>query len=102
MSRYSVSSLAESDLDGIWLHVATEASPQTADRLIDAITDLFPVLAAHPQMGRQREDIEAGVRSFPVQRYVIYYKAAAGAGVLIARVLHASRDQLTAWTESDE
>ena len=34
---YRLSALAEQDLEDIWLYVAEEASPTTADRLIDAI-----------------------------------------------------------------
>ena len=32
---YRLSSRAEQDLDEVWLYVAEEASPTTADRLID-------------------------------------------------------------------
>ena len=38
---YRVSALAEQDLDEIWSRVAEDASPPTADRLIDAIVDRF-------------------------------------------------------------
>jgi hypothetical protein len=34
-----LSGLAEQDLDEIWFYVAEDASPTTADRLIDAIID---------------------------------------------------------------
>ncbi|GAC1456185.1 MAG: hypothetical protein PVSMB1_05780 [Gemmatimonadaceae bacterium] len=36
---YRLSSLAERDLDEIWSYVAEDASPATADRLIDAIIE---------------------------------------------------------------
>ena len=32
---YRLSPLAEQDLDEVWLYVADDASPTTADRLID-------------------------------------------------------------------
>ena len=38
---YRLSDLAERDLDEIWSYVAEDASPTTADRLIDVIVDRF-------------------------------------------------------------
>ena len=42
---YRLSSRAERDLDEVWLYVAEDASPTTADRLIDEIVDRFDLLA---------------------------------------------------------
>jgi plasmid stabilization system protein ParE len=36
---YRLSGLAEQDLEEIWLYVAEDACPTTADRLIDAIVE---------------------------------------------------------------
>lgn len=38
---YRLSALGEQDLEEIWSYVAEDASPATADRLIDAIIDRF-------------------------------------------------------------
>lgn len=95
---YRLSSLADRDLDEIWLYVAEEASPSTADRLIDAIVDRFDILAEQPRMGRLRPEFGEGVRSFTVENHVIYYRHESE--VLIARVLHGRRDQAAAWAES--
>ena len=38
---YRLSSRAEQDLDEVWLHVAEDASPTTADRLIDDLVNRF-------------------------------------------------------------
>jgi toxin ParE1/3/4 len=96
-ARYRLAPLARADLDDIWLYVAQHASPQTADRLIDAITQPFAFLARYPNAGRPRDDLGLDVRSFPVRNYIIYYRSTADEGVLIARVLHGSRDELAAW-----
>ncbi len=69
-----LSALAERDLDDIWTYVAEDASPTTADRLIDAIIDRFELLAEQPRMGRLRPEFGAGVRSFTVENHVIYYR----------------------------
>jgi toxin ParE1/3/4 len=59
---------AESDLYEIWYFVATKSnSLDTADRLVDSITDRFLLLASHPNLGRARdEDLRPGLRTFPV------------------------------------
>ena len=95
---YRLSSLAEQDLDEIWLYVAEDASPSTADRLIDDIINRFNLLAEQPRMGRLRQEFGEGVRSFTVENHVIYYRHESE--VLIARVLHGRRDQAAAWAES--
>ncbi len=64
---YRLSSLAERDLEEIWSYVAEDASPATADRLIDAIVDRFELLVEQPRMGRNRPEFGEGVRSFIVE-----------------------------------
>jgi toxin ParE1/3/4 len=93
---WRLSPLAERDLEEIWSYVAEDASPDTADRLIDAIVDRFDLLADQPRMGRLRPEFGDNVRSFTVESHVIYYRH--DADVLIARVLHGRRDQAAAWS----
>lgn len=94
---YRLSALAERDLEQIWSYVAENASPATADRLMDAIIDRFELLAEQPRMGRLRPEFGVGVRSFTAENHVIYYRH--DGDVLIARVLHGCRDQAAAWSE---
>jgi toxin ParE1/3/4 len=95
---YRLSPLAEQDLQEIWSYVAEDASPDTADRLINAIIDRFELLAEQPRMGRLRPEFGEGVRSLAVESYVIYYRHERS--VVIARILHGRRDQAAAWSES--
>ena len=90
---HRISSRAEADLDEIWLYVATESSSiETADRLIDAITGHFLLLAGFPYAGRARDnDFGAGRRSFPTGEYVIVYSLE-DSDVFILRVVHGKRD----------
>jgi toxin ParE1/3/4 len=96
---YRLSALAEQDLEEIWSYIAEDASPATADRLIDAIIDRFELLAEQPRMGRLRPEFGEGVRSFTVENYVIYYRHQGD--VLVARVLDGRRDQTAAWSEPE-
>jgi toxin ParE1/3/4 len=87
------SPLAELDLDDIWYFVASRSgSVETANRLVDSLTERFLLLSAHPYLGRARdEDLRPGLRSFPVGEYLIIYRIDDG-DVIILRVLRASRN----------
>jgi len=83
---------AQADLDHIWDYVAEQCgSIDTADHLIDAISERFDLLSSYPQAGRARDDLGAGRRTFPVENYVILYRVR-GKDVLILRVAHSRRD----------
>ena len=58
----------------------------------DSITDVFPLFVGNPEAGIVRDELELGVRSFPVVNYVIYYRQS-GKHFVIARVIHGMRDQ---------
>ncbi len=91
MSPIRLSRKARADLDEIWLYVAQQQSLEAADGLIDSIAERFSLLASTPGMGRRRDEIASGMRSFPVGNYVIYYRRTRG-GLRISRVLHGARD----------
>jgi toxin ParE1/3/4 len=97
---HRISPLAEADLDEIWLYVATESSSiEVADRLIDAITGHFLVIAAFPHAGRARDnDLGPARRSFPTGEYVIVYSVE-GPDVSILRVVHGKRDLETIFNQ---
>lgn len=84
---------AVSDLDSIWLYVASESgSLEIADRLIDSLTERFLLLARYPNIGRHRDDdLRPGLRSFPVGEYIILYRLRDD-DVLILRVLRGNRN----------
>jgi toxin ParE1/3/4 len=91
VSDYRVSRGAGRDLDEIFVYWAKRTSPETADRLIDAIVDRFWLLGEHPESGRSCEDIAPGIRCFPAGKYLIYYrKKRRGADIL--HVFHGTRD----------
>ena len=96
---YRLASRAEQDLDEVWFYVAEDASPTTADRLIDDLVNRFDLLAEQPSMGRLRPEFGPDVRSIGVENHVVYYRY--DGEVQIARVLHGRRDQAAAWSESD-
>jgi toxin ParE1/3/4 len=89
---YRLAPGAEFELDEIWLWTAKESgSVDIADHLVDSITERFFLLARYPHMGRPRDDLRSGLRSFPVGRYVIIYRAE-GEEVSILHIVAAARD----------
>lgn len=97
MSRYRLSPLAGTDLDQIWQYTAREGGVESAERQNGQIIACFPMLARMPKLGRRRLDIGPGFRSFPIGNYLIYYYEGRRPGIVIARVIHAKRDQKTAF-----
>ncbi len=101
MKRIRVSRLAERDLDDIWYEIAKRSgSIDIASTVVDSITDVFPLFAKNPEAGRRRDELELGVRSFPVANYVIHYRQS-GPHLVISRVIHGMRDQKNALRETD-
>jgi toxin ParE1/3/4 len=90
MKKYRVSNTARLDLDEIWFYIAQD-NPDAADKFMRALLSRFPLLASMPEMGRQREELAARLRSFPIGNYLIFYRPMEN-GVEIARVLHGARD----------
>ena len=97
MKRIRVSAPAERDLDDIWLRIATESgSIDIANGVVDSITDVFPLFAHTSQAGTKRDEINEGVRGFPVGKYIVYYRES-GPYIIVSRVIHGMRDQRTAF-----
>ena len=92
MSRYAIARSAVSDLDEIWLYIARQSSIDIAERVIESITSVFPLLATNPEMGRLRPNLGGRIRSFVVDDYRIYYRSARPS-VRILQVKHAARDE---------
>ncbi len=90
MSRLRISPRASSDLIEIWSYIADD-SVANADAFIDKLYQAIQALARQPGSGRHREELAPGIQSFPFGRYIIFYRAVAGA-IEIVRVLHSARD----------
>jgi toxin ParE1/3/4 len=81
---------AQADLVDIWAYIAADSSSQ-ADRLLALIDSKFQSLSRQPGLGKDRDELSPGLRSFPVGSYVIFYIQDSGS-LLIVRVLHGARD----------
>jgi len=82
--------LAELDILEIWGYIA-EDSVTEADLWIDRLDEKLRLWATQPMMGRSREELASGLRSFAFGRYVVFFLPISD-GLDVVRVLHASRD----------
>jgi len=82
--------LAERDLIEIWAYIAAD-SDVFADATLDRIEAKLLTLAGQPMLGRARPELRAGLRSFAVGNYVLFYDFDER-GITLVRVLHGARD----------
>ena len=90
MARVTRRPLAEADVFEIWDYIADD-SMEAADRWVDQLDEKFHLIATQPMMGRARDELEPGLRSFPFGRYIIFY-VPTSSGIDVVRVLHGARD----------
>jgi len=90
MSRVVRTPQADLDVFEIAVYIAQD-NVEAADRFLEKLDRKLESLSRSSGMGRIRDELVAGLRSFPFDRYVIFYKPLRG-GIEVVRVLHASRD----------
>ncbi len=92
MARVRVSRLAEEDLVGIWKYIADD-NPLAATETLELIGSKFRLLARHPDIGRNRPDLQRELQSYPVGNYVIFFlPTKRPKGIDVVRVLEGHRD----------
>jgi len=90
MPRIGHRPLASADIAEIWDFIAEDNLAQ-ADAFVDRLDRKLQLLATQPLMGRARDELSSGLRSFPFERYVIFYEPLKD-GITVVRVLHSARD----------
>ncbi|EKD26855.1 MAG: plasmid stabilization system [uncultured bacterium] len=78
------------DLDEIFLWVF-EDSKQRAIEFIDRLKSDCVLVGQNPNIGKNRDELKNGLKSFPTENYLIFYRVKIEC-VEIARILHGSRD----------
>ena len=90
MPDYSLSSEARADIDEILIFIAAD-DLDAAVLFNDRLEETFSMLGDNPKAGRERSELNEGLRGFPHGNYVIFYRIWARR-VTVARVLHSARD----------
>jgi toxin ParE1/3/4 len=70
-----------------------ERHPAGESRFFQDFQKARDLLAQHPRIGRERAELRAGLRSWPVHPYIVFYVVDDGAhAVVIERVIHGHMD----------
>ena len=92
MARVRISQLAEDDLVEIWKFIADD-NPFAATETVELIETKFHLLARQPEIGHNRLDLRAGLQSYSVGNYVIFFlPSKRPKGIDVVRVLEGHRD----------
>lgn len=81
---------AQMDIDGIVIDLGLE-SPTLGRRFLTNLDRQFVRYSSMPETGVLRDDIDMELRCFFVWNYIVFYYPSID-GIVIARVLHGSRD----------
>jgi toxin ParE1/3/4 len=90
MRTIRVAERTREDLIEIWEYIAGE-NPESAERLLQIFREKFELLLAHPLIGRERSEIFISLRSFPADKYIIFYQPT-DYGIEVLRVRHGASD----------
>ncbi len=89
--RYRLTARAEADVIEIYQWGAETFGEAHADSYHDQLERCFALLAAHPNMARERREFTRPVRLHPHGAHIIVYRDQDD-GILIVRVLHGRRE----------
>ena len=90
-ATYALRELARADLEAIWVYTAEQWGVEQAERYLKSLFACLNDLAENPQLGRQRDEVKAGYRSFPQGRHVVFYLVVP-AGIEVIGIVHQSGD----------
>lgn len=89
--RYRLSQEADRDLGNIFDYTAREFGIDQAVSYVSGFEAVLVSLAANPGLGRKRDEIRNGLRSFAKGSHTIFYRVLKS-HIRIVRILHGSRD----------
>ena len=90
-AAYGLRALAREDLEAIWQYTFEQWGIEQAQRYLEAMFTCFEDLAANPQLGRERDDVKPGYRSFTQGRHMVFYKIAVSS-IEIIGIVHQRAD----------
>jgi toxin ParE1/3/4 len=102
--RFRISRAAQEDIDSILQYIAEDNSA-ASDRMLVRIVEALKLLGSMPGMGKARDDIRPGLRSYVLGPYVLYYRrieVGIKVGIEVARLIHGSREPEWSGSESQE
>jgi toxin ParE1/3/4 len=98
--RLRLSVRAQDDLRAVLQYTESVWGKRQRDAYAEAIDAALRELAAFPALGRTRDELFPGCRSFRVEQHVVYYHES-GRALTIDRILHAKMDAAQVEEQSD-
>ena len=89
--NYQLTPEAELDLRGIWLYTRATWGTEKANSYLKQLESGFERLCDHPEIGKRRDEVRSGYRSFAQKQHVIFYRDNEQQ-IEIIRVLHSRMD----------
>lgn len=97
VSDYTLSPSSQRDLVAAALYATEKAqTPDAGDRVIRQLSGMMEALARYPRLGRARDEVRPGLRSFPSNPFILFYRRTR-TGVHVLRILHQRQDVETAF-----
>jgi len=81
---------AREDLLDIWAYIAVH-DETAADKYFEGLRKRAVELIKHPELGRKRDEIIPGIRSFLFRNHLIFYRVETSA-IQVLRILHGNMD----------
>lgn len=72
-TQYRLRSLAQDDLESIWLYTHEEWGVTQADTYLNALIKRFEWLANNASLGKPRDDVKKGYYCYPEGMHLIFY-----------------------------
>lgn len=89
--KLELSTLAKDDLRDIAQYTFTNYGERQVDIYLQALYHGMELLAGNPEIGHRRDDVPSGYKSLLIEKHVIIFTVQ-GESLIIARILHQSRD----------
>ena len=91
MAEYQLSPLAEIDVREIAVTTISNWGTKQARVYLEKLHNTLMILANNPSLGRKRDEIAAGIKSFPSGKHIVFYLSL-HQHIEVARVLHQRMD----------
>jgi toxin ParE1/3/4 len=92
---------ASRDIESIMDYLAEKASLDRAEHFLEKINAKFKALTQFPNLGRKRDELYPGLRSLPLEDYLILYRSIQGE-VEVIRVVSGYRDLKALFLENNQ
>jgi toxin ParE1/3/4 len=89
--NYQLTPEAEQDLRDIWLYTRSTWGIKKANDYLEQLQICFTRLCEHPELGKRRDEVRQGYRSFPQKQHMIFYRDNEQQ-IEVVRVLHSRMD----------